>query len=172
MTVVPIRNVVHGFFGAVDPNSGRAALLDIAQRFGKLRKQGWWRRRTIILCSWDTEEYGSIGSTERVEQNLNLLHSRTVLYINVECAVAGPGFYAFATPQLDKLVEDVTRKVYLLNILFWNLLKEVKIVARVEYIVFSTTECPLWLGARPWRCIEDSLSSMGFIKCAIWVKGK
>ncbi|GLJ26434.1 hypothetical protein SUGI_0510010 [Cryptomeria japonica] len=130
-TVAPIRNVfaeIKGVdepdryvllgnhrdawtFGAVDPNSGTAALLDIAQRFGKLLKQGWRPRRTIILCSWDAEEYGSIGSTEWVEQNFDLLHSRAVAYINVDCAVAGPGFFAFATPQLDNLVEDATRKV-------------------------------------------------------------
>ncbi|KAM5547549.1 hypothetical protein ABKV19_001839 [Rosa sericea] len=45
-------------FGAVDPNSGTAALLEIAQKLGKLQEKGWKPRRTIILCNWDAEEYG------------------------------------------------------------------------------------------------------------------
>ncbi|KAL5563074.1 hypothetical protein UlMin_032821 [Ulmus minor] len=47
-------------FGAVDPNSGIAALLEVAQRLGKLQQKGWRPRRTIILCNWDAEEYGLV----------------------------------------------------------------------------------------------------------------
>lgn len=98
-------------FGAVDPNSGTATLLDIARRLGKLAKQGWQPRRTIVLCSWDAEEYGSVGSTEWVEENYDLLYSRAVAYINVDCAVAGPGFFTSATPQLDNLLREATKQV-------------------------------------------------------------
>ncbi|XP_020087507.1 probable glutamate carboxypeptidase 2 isoform X1 [Ananas comosus] len=98
-------------YGAVDPNSGTAVLLDIARRFGILLRSGWRPRRTIILCSWDAEEFGMIGSTEWVEENLGNLHSKAVVYLNVDCAVQGPGFFAGATPQLDKLLIDVTKKV-------------------------------------------------------------
>lgn len=45
-------------YGAVDPNSGTAALLDIARRYALLMRLGWNPRRTIILCSWDAEELG------------------------------------------------------------------------------------------------------------------
>lgn len=98
-------------FGAVDPNSGTAALLEIAQRLGKLQKRGWRPRRTIVLCNWDAEEYGLIGSTEWVEENMEMLASRAVAYINVDIAVSGPGFRADATPQLDELLKDATKKV-------------------------------------------------------------
>ncbi|XP_073108965.1 probable glutamate carboxypeptidase LAMP1 isoform X2 [Elaeis guineensis] len=94
-------------FGAVDPNSGTASLLEVAQRFGKLQKRGWKPRRTIILCNWDAEEYGLIGSTEWVEENREMLTSRAVAYLNVDSAVAGPGFHASATPQLDELLKQV-----------------------------------------------------------------
>ena len=50
-------------YGAVDPNSGTAALLDIAGRFSILLRLGWTPRRTIILCSWDAEEFGMVGSS-------------------------------------------------------------------------------------------------------------
>ncbi|CAK9137895.1 unnamed protein product [Ilex paraguariensis] len=98
-------------YGAVDPNSGTAALLDIARRFALLMRLGWNPRRTIILCSWDAEEFGMVGSAEWVEQNLLNLGSKAVAYLNVDCAVQGPGFFARATPQLDNLLIDVTKKV-------------------------------------------------------------
>ncbi|KAL1541461.1 glutamate carboxypeptidase II [Salvia divinorum] len=98
-------------YGAVDPNSGTAALLDIARRFSLLMRSGWSPRRTIILCSWDAEEFGMIGSTEWVEQNLLNLHSKAVAYFNVDCAVQGPGLFVSATPQLDDLLVDVTKQV-------------------------------------------------------------
>lgn len=49
-------------FGAVDPNSGTAALLDVARRYAFLMRLGWRPRRTIILCSWDAEEFGMVGN--------------------------------------------------------------------------------------------------------------
>ncbi|KAB5552601.1 hypothetical protein DKX38_009912 [Salix brachista] len=98
-------------FGAVDPNSGTAALLEVARRLRKLEKRGWKPRRTIVLCNWDAEEYGLIGSTEWVEDNRQLLASRAVAYLNVDCAVSGAGFHASATPQLDKLLMKTTRQV-------------------------------------------------------------
>ncbi|KAK1266307.1 putative glutamate carboxypeptidase 2 [Acorus gramineus] len=98
-------------FGAVDPNSGTAALLEVARRFGKLQKIGWRPRRTIILCNWDAEEYGLIGSTEWVEENREMLKSKVVAYLNVDCAVSGPGFHASATPQLDDLLKQAAQQV-------------------------------------------------------------
>ncbi|KAJ0028594.1 hypothetical protein Pint_36251 [Pistacia integerrima] len=98
-------------YGAVDPNSGTAALLDIARRYAMLMRKGWSPRRTIILCSWDAEEFGMVGSTEWVEQNLVNLGAKVVAYLNVDCAVQGPGFFAGATPQLDNLLIEVTKNV-------------------------------------------------------------
>ncbi|KAK8565677.1 hypothetical protein V6N12_059232 [Hibiscus sabdariffa] len=98
-------------YGVVDPNSGTATLLDIAQRYALLMRKGWKPRRTIIICSCDAEEFGMIGSTEWVEQNLVNLGAKTIAYLNVDCAVQGPGFFAGATPQLDNLIFEVTKKV-------------------------------------------------------------
>ncbi|KAL5060448.1 hypothetical protein RYX36_032052 [Vicia faba] len=98
-------------YGAVDPSSGTAALLDLARRYSILLSSGWKPRRTIVLCSWDAEEFGMIGSTEWVEQNLINLASKAVAYLNVDCAVQGPGFFVGSTPQLDSLIREVTKKV-------------------------------------------------------------
>ena len=40
------------------------APLQIANVLGKLRETGWRPGRTLVLCSWDAEEFGLIGSTE------------------------------------------------------------------------------------------------------------
>ncbi|KAG0539335.1 hypothetical protein BDA96_03G314200 [Sorghum bicolor] len=98
-------------FGASDPNSGTAAMIELAQRFSMLQKQGWRPRRTIIFCSWDAEEYGLTGSTEWVEENQEMLYSRAVAYLNVDVSVVGPGFLPSTTPQLDELLQQVTKVV-------------------------------------------------------------
>ncbi|KAL1326267.1 hypothetical protein AAHE18_13G216200 [Arachis hypogaea] len=98
-------------FGAIDPSSGTAALLDIAQRFSILLGSGWTPRRSIILCSWDAKEFGMIGSTEWVEQNLINLSPKAVAYLNVDCVVQGTGLFVGSTPQLDNLIVEVTKKV-------------------------------------------------------------
>ncbi|XP_057500248.1 probable glutamate carboxypeptidase LAMP1 isoform X1 [Actinidia eriantha] len=98
-------------FGAVDPNSGTAALLEVAERLGKLQKRGWKPRRTIVFCNWDAEEYGLIGSTEWVEENREMIASRVIAYLNVDSAVYGAGFVASATPQLDELLIQATQQV-------------------------------------------------------------
>ncbi|KAL0714418.1 hypothetical protein Bca4012_021397 [Brassica carinata] len=98
-------------YGAVDPNSGTSALLDIGRRFSLLLESGWRPRRTILLCSWDAEEFGMIGSTEWVEENVLNLGASAVAYLNVDCAVQGSGFFAGATPQLDGLLLDALRLV-------------------------------------------------------------
>uniref|UniRef100_A0A1J3K786 glutamate carboxypeptidase II n=1 Tax=Noccaea caerulescens TaxID=107243 RepID=A0A1J3K786_NOCCA len=98
-------------YGAVDPNSGTSALLDISRRFSLLLKSGWRPRRTILLCSWDAEEFGMVGSTEWVEENVVNLGASAVAYLNVDCAVQGSGFFAGATPQLDGLLVDALKLI-------------------------------------------------------------
>src|SRR5437763_2356446 len=98
-------------FGAVDPNSGTATMLEAGRAFGQLLKQGWKPRRTIILCSWDGEEYGLIGSTEWAEENAAELQEKAVAYLNVDVAVSGPNYGVSSVPSLWKLIRGATRDV-------------------------------------------------------------
>ena len=98
-------------FGAVDPNSGTSAMLDLGRGFGELLKQGWKPRRTIVLCSWDAEEYGLIGSTEWAEELANDLKEKAVAYLNLDAAVSGEHFGASSVPSLWKLMRAATRDV-------------------------------------------------------------
>lgn len=98
-------------FGAVDPNSGTTAMLEAARGFGALLKQGWKPRRTIVLCSWDGEEYGLLGSTEWAEDNAAELKEKAVAYLNVDSAVSGANFGASSVPSMWKLIRGATRDV-------------------------------------------------------------
>ena len=82
-------------FGAVDPNSGTAAMLETVHGLGVLLKQGWRPKRRIVIGSWDAEEEGLIGSTEWVEEHENNL-KHAVAYFNTDVGVSGPSFTASA----------------------------------------------------------------------------
>jgi len=98
-------------FGAVDPNSGTTAMLEAARGFGQLLKQGWKPRRSIVLCSWDGEEYGLVGSTEWVEEHADELKQKAVAYLNMDSAVSGSHFGAASVPSMWKLIRAATRDV-------------------------------------------------------------
>jgi N-acetylated-alpha-linked acidic dipeptidase len=97
-------------YGAVDPNSGTAAMLEAVHGIGVLLKQGWRPKRTILFCSWDAEEEGLIGSTEWVEQHADDMN-HAVAYFNTDVGVSGPDFTASAVPSLKQFVRDIAKSV-------------------------------------------------------------
>ncbi len=97
-------------YGAVDPSSGTAAMLETVHGLGTLLKQGWHPKRRIIIASWDAEEEGLIGSTEWAEQNQQML-THAVAYFNTDVGVTGPNFTSSAVPSLKEFVREVTREV-------------------------------------------------------------
>jgi N-acetylated-alpha-linked acidic dipeptidase len=97
-------------YGAVDPNSGTAAMLETVHGLGDLLKQGWKPKRTILFASWDAEEEGLVGSTEWVEQHAAEL-SHSVAYFNTDVGVSGPDFNAAAVPSLKQFVRETTTEV-------------------------------------------------------------
>lgn len=97
-------------YGAVDPNSGTAAMLEAVHGIGALLRQGWKPKRTIVFASWDAEEEGLIGSTEWAEQHAKQLQN-AVAYFNVDVAVAGPIFSADAVPSLKMFLRELTKEV-------------------------------------------------------------
>jgi N-acetylated-alpha-linked acidic dipeptidase len=97
-------------YGAVDPNSGTAAMLEAVHGIGELLKSGWKPKRTIVFGSWDAEEEGLIGSTEWGEQHESDL-ANAAAYFNVDVAVSGPKFGASAVPSLKQFLRDVSKGV-------------------------------------------------------------
>jgi N-acetylated-alpha-linked acidic dipeptidase len=97
-------------YGAVDPNSGTAAMLESVHGVGELLKSGWKPKRTMIFASWDGEEEGLIGSTEWAEQHESEL-ARAPAYFNVDVAVSGPKFGASSVPSLKQFLRDIAKAV-------------------------------------------------------------
>jgi len=97
-------------YGAVDPNSGTAAMLEAVHGIGELLKSGWKPKRTLVFGSWDGEEEGLMGSTEWVEQHEAELRNAPA-YFNVDVAVSGMKFGASAVPSLKQFLRDITKVV-------------------------------------------------------------
>ena len=107
--------------GAVDAGSGTIAQLEVARLFGQLRIDSKWRpRRTMIFASWTGEEFGLIGSTEWVEQYLNILSNNAVAYINVDYCVKGPHLSPDASPALMEILREVTEYIPFANYTLLN----------------------------------------------------
>ena len=98
-------------YGAADPGSGTATLLEVARCLGQLAKEGYHPKRSIIFASWDAEEFGIIGSAEWVEDLKAELQQKAIAYLNVDTATTGTEFYASAVPSLKPLVKEVTQTV-------------------------------------------------------------
>ncbi|MFY9562036.1 MAG: M28 family metallopeptidase [Terriglobales bacterium] len=97
-------------YGAVDPNSGTAAMLEAVHGIGELLKSGWKPKRTIVIGSWDAEEQGLIGSTEWGEDHAAEL-AHAVAYFNMDVAVSGPKFGASSVPSLKQFIRDIAKTV-------------------------------------------------------------
>ncbi len=96
--------------GAEDPSSGAAALLEEARGLGTLLRQGWRPKRTVVLCFWDGEEQGLLGSTEWAEEHAEELRRNAAVYINSDNNM--PGYLRVeGSHSLEKFVNGVARDV-------------------------------------------------------------
>jgi N-acetylated-alpha-linked acidic dipeptidase len=98
-------------YGAVDPGSGTTTMLETARALGQLLKQGFRPRRTIILGSWDAEEYTLTGSTEWGEQHEAELKKDAVLCMNVDASTSGQDFTISMVPALVPALIEATQDV-------------------------------------------------------------
>jgi N-acetylated-alpha-linked acidic dipeptidase len=112
----PDRWVIRGnhhdgwVFGAMDPLSGQVALMAEAKAIGKLVKEGFRPRRTLVYTSWDGEEPGLLGSTEWAETHAAELKAKAVLYVNSD--TNGRGFMqAEGSHALQHFMSQVARDV-------------------------------------------------------------
>lgn len=96
--------------GADDPVSGMVTVLEVGRSLGELLKQGWKPKRTIILCAWDGEEPGLLGSTEWVETHAKELKQKAVLYLNSDST--GKGLLGIGgSHTLERFINEVIRDV-------------------------------------------------------------
>jgi N-acetylated-alpha-linked acidic dipeptidase len=96
--------------GASDPTSGNVALMETARGLAELLKTGWKPRRTIVIASWDGEEWGLLGSTEWAEKHRDELAKKAVAYINSDST--GKGWLSMSgSHSLEAFINDVARDV-------------------------------------------------------------
>jgi hypothetical protein len=96
--------------GADDPTSGQVALMETGRAFGELLKQGWKPKRTIIMCAWDGEEEGLLGSTEWVETHADELTQKAVAYLNSDSTSKGR-LGVGGSHSLERFINEVARDV-------------------------------------------------------------
>ncbi|KAJ9124725.1 hypothetical protein QFC24_003093 [Naganishia onofrii] len=97
--------------GGADPSSGSASVNEIMRGFSALLEKGWKPLRTIVIASWDAEEYGLIGSTEWCEDFGDWLGKHVVAYLNVDVSVAGSNLGMSASPSLAHLMRHAAMQV-------------------------------------------------------------
>jgi N-acetylated-alpha-linked acidic dipeptidase len=86
------------------------AVLEEARAFGELLKSGWKPKRTVILCAWDGEEPGLLGSTEFAEEHYDDLRAHAVAYVNSDSN--GRGYLGVeGSHTLEKFSNDVARDI-------------------------------------------------------------
>ncbi|CCO37442.1 hypothetical protein BN14_11598 [Rhizoctonia solani AG-1 IB] len=93
-------------FGASDPTSGTVSLHEMCKGLGELLKRGWKPLRTILLASWDGEEYGLFGSTEWGEDFRDWLKDNVVAYLNVDKSTSGSAIRIRGTPSIAPLLRQ------------------------------------------------------------------
>ncbi len=112
----PDEWVIHGNHhdawvnGASDPTSGNVALMETARGLAELLRTGWRPKRTIVIASWDGEEWGLLGSTEWVEKHQAELATKAVAYVNSDAT--GKGWLTMeGSHSLQSFVNEVARDV-------------------------------------------------------------
>ncbi len=93
--------------GAADNVSGVATILEAGRGIGAAAAAGYRPKRTIVLASWDGEEWGLVGSTEYVELMADTLRENAVGYLNLDVSANGRKFGAGGTASLWTFIRDL-----------------------------------------------------------------
>ena len=99
-------------YGAVDPSSGTAIMMEVARVLGeKVRREGWRPRRSIVFASWAAEEAGIMGSAEWVYDKVHHLMNRAVGLVNIDAPLDGNILVPSASPSLKAVVVRAMKDV-------------------------------------------------------------
>ncbi len=93
--------------GAADNVSGVSTILEAGRAIGDAAAAGFRPKRTIVLATWDGEEWGLVGSMEYVEQMADTLREKAVAYLNLDVSANGRNFHAAGTASLWAFIRDL-----------------------------------------------------------------
>ncbi|XP_028967873.1 N-acetylated-alpha-linked acidic dipeptidase 2 [Galendromus occidentalis] len=98
--------------GAADPASGMAVLMEVVRAFSDLyHKTSWRPRRTLLFVAWDASHFGSVGSTEFLEQYSAQL-SHAIAYLSLDKAVTGTrSLQVSGSPLLRQALERAAKQI-------------------------------------------------------------
>ncbi len=94
-------------YGAVDPSSGTAAVLEAAAVLSRLGDRGWKPSRAVVFAFFDGEEFGMLGSTLWLEERFSSGSVPALAFVNVDSAVRANDLYASVTPGLRGPLAEV-----------------------------------------------------------------
>ncbi|KAG2156266.1 hypothetical protein DEU56DRAFT_766277 [Suillus clintonianus] len=97
--------------GASDPISGTVSLSEVIRGFGVLSRNGWKPLRTILITSWDGEEFGLIGSTEWGEDFSEWIKDHVVAYVNMDTSASGSRLKTAGSPLLAHLLRETAEQI-------------------------------------------------------------
>lgn len=97
--------------GTADPHSGNSVILEAARAISEASRESGGLKRSIVVCSWDAEEFGVMGSIEWVEEMQDTLKDKAVLYMNADAIVSGANFGAAALPTARPAFQQVISEV-------------------------------------------------------------
>ncbi|KAF8842762.1 Zn-dependent exopeptidase [Paxillus ammoniavirescens] len=109
--VVVLGNHRDGVLGASDPSSGTVSVHEAVRGFGTLLRNGWKPLRTVLIASWDGEEYGLIGSTEWGEDFAEWIKEHVVAYVNLDTSASGSRLRSSASPLLAHLLRNTAEQI-------------------------------------------------------------
>uniref|UniRef100_A0A914XCD2 Uncharacterized protein n=1 Tax=Plectus sambesii TaxID=2011161 RepID=A0A914XCD2_9BILA len=111
--IVMLSNHVDAWtYGANDPNSGTATIMEISRALMQVvNETGWRPRRTIAFVSFDSEEFGLDGSTELAEEYLKVFEDRVVALVNVDLIENNVTLAAISVPLLSRAIARAAQKV-------------------------------------------------------------
>lgn len=67
--------------------------------------------RTIVFNAWDAEEYGLVGSTEFVEEFVDILQKRAVVFINFDCFFGNGSLWIESVPTINDVAIRASKRV-------------------------------------------------------------
>ncbi|KAH9948355.1 Zn-dependent exopeptidase [Amylocystis lapponica] len=97
--------------GASDPSSGTVSVHEVVRGLGVLLQLGWKPLRTIVIASWDAEEYGLIGSTEWGEDFADWIEEHVVAYLNLDSSVSGSRFRLSGSPSFAHFLRGIAEEL-------------------------------------------------------------
>uniref|UniRef100_A0A8H7Y1D9 Zn-dependent exopeptidase n=1 Tax=Psilocybe cubensis TaxID=181762 RepID=A0A8H7Y1D9_PSICU len=109
--VTPLVQFLAWVMGAADPSSGTASIHEVVRGLGHLLRRGWKPLRTIVIASWDAEEYGLIGSTEWGEDFGDWIDQHVVAYLNLDSSVSGSRLGASGSPLLAHFIRETAQQI-------------------------------------------------------------